>query len=464
MSLLLKVVEAYAWVAFALAWIHMGWVDWTKQKIRNRYLGFWLKLILLGYAVVLLHSLLGRLGLVPVYLLGGYYLALAGYVAVCAAAAWTLWRLGIWPAGDVKLFVLLALFYPLMRVPGSFHSGLRFLEVLINVFVPASAFLFLTASAYLWRTRFKHQKEFLIQLGFGRLTPYLAHRSREALSSLKQELRDWVETCRDPRRLLLNASAWLGMMAVMSLISYTLSDVIRSNFLKTVVCFALFFAWSRLCLLIGKRGALALAAGIFALLLLRRGQLDWALLGAAFGHISVFSLCLFFGIQIAFKVVAGQTGFLVLPVLFMLPSLIPWQWLKGLSLPAFSLGIPASPFSGLATWALMGLFFGLSLVFVRIWDAESFTSVSPRQIVPYMSLGPAILSRLQEDQEFYERHFSRLYPDGLTQDQADALREWCTSRGVAVVPLAPTISFANWIFFGYLLTLLMDGHVLRLVY
>ena len=172
------------------------------------------------------------------------------------------------------------------------------------------------------------------------------------------------------------------------------------------------------------------------------------------------------GVQVAFKIVAGQTGFVFLPLLFMLPALIPWDRLAGALHP--SRWLPAAPapgtFSGMAVWAGMGLFFGLSLVFVRIWDAESYKSVRSEHIAPYMTLGPSIVEVLREDPEFFEEHFATLYADGLTREQVEALKEWCLREEVEVVPLAPTISFANWIFVGYLLTWLIDGHVLRMVY
>ncbi len=81
-----------------------------------------------------------------------------------------------------------------------------------------------------------------------------------------------------------------------------------------------------------------------------------------------------------------------------------------------------------------------------------------------MTLGPTMVETLREDADFFEEHFATLYADGLTHQQVEALKEWCLREEVAVVPLAPTISFANWIFLGYLLTLLLDGHVLSFVY
>ncbi|MBI3554158.1 MAG: hypothetical protein HY077_16800 [Elusimicrobia bacterium] len=480
---LLKAVQFYAWAVFVVAWVQMGWADWTQQKIRNRYLTLWLKFILGGYALLAAQTALGRLGVFPVYLLAGYFLALGGYVAVSMASAYALWGLRIWPAGDVKLFSLLALYFPLMRIPGSFHSGLRCLEVLINVFVPAAAFLFVTASEYLWRTRFNEQKKFYVELGVHKGIAYLAGKFAEAAAVVKAELVKTAQGYREnPRQLLRDAGSWLSSMVVMSMVSYYLGDVLRSNFLKTVFCFILFFSWSRFCQTIGKYRALGLMFVVFGVLIARNPHIDWVMLSQIFGHISIFSFCIFLGVQLAMKIVAGQAGFvfmplvfvipsLLMPLLFALPSLLPWSRLKSF-IPHMTLNWAAlAPSAGLAAdlagigvWAVMGLFFGLSLVFVKIWDAESYKSVSPSMIEPYMTLGPAIVERIEADEEFRDEHFSTFYADGLTPDQAQVLAQWCQTNAIASVPLAPTISFANWIFLGYLLTLLLDGHVLRMVY
>lgn len=470
--LFIKALQVYAWAAFLAAWAHMGWVDWTQQKIRNKYLLFWLRFAVLGYALLAAHTLSGSWGYLSTYLLWGYYRALGLYVGFSALAAYALWALRVWPAGDVKLFALLALFYPLMGLPASFRSGARFLEVLINVFVPAAAWLFVTAAFYLWRTRLSHQKDFLVQLGTRRLAPFLAAKAREAAAGFKAEWLAWVEAYRNPWRLLLDAAAWLAMMVVMSMISYALNDVIASTLARTLICFGLFFVWSRFCQSLGKGWVLGLVFGAFAVLLWHNPQVNWARLIATFSHISVFSLCLFFGVQIAFKIVAGQTAFLVLPFLFMLPSLVPWATLWAWAGPAAgslapNLRLPAglgTELGGIAVWAAMGLFFGLALVFVRIWDAESYTSVAPEQIAPFMTLGPAMVSLISQDEDFREEYFQTFYADGLTPEQVSALRAWCSSRGIGQVPLAPTISFANWIFFGYFLTHAIDGHALRWLY
>ncbi|MDD5303021.1 MAG: hypothetical protein PHS14_07910 [Elusimicrobia bacterium] len=535
-GILIRVVQLYAWGLFLFSWAQLGWVDWKEQKIRNQYIVFWLKLVLLGYALILGQSLLGELGVIKVFILRDYYLALLGHAAFSLAAAYALWWLRIWPAGDVKLFVLLSLCYPMMRIPGSFRSGLLFLEVLINTFVPAAAFLFLTAGEYLWRTRFAHYKTHVTvrarsyckdfrfpefdfsrlrfkSFGSGLLPAGLASResARAAVASLRgksarawvlvrAELTGWLKAYREhPRQFLIDALSWLSMMAVMSMISYYLNDVITSNVLKTLVCFALMFTWSRICQFIGTGWALAAVFGACGIILWRHPNVSLPALAVVFGHITIFSLCILLGVQLAFKIIAGKTGYVFLPFLMMLPGLIPWRFLivtawsgvgavwfrlsalaHGINLPGLprlpvvhlpQIGAFAAPawiaavdLSGLAVWAVMGLFFGLALVFVKIWDAESYQTVPIAHIARFMTLGPSLVARIEADPDFHDEHFSTLYADGLTGEQAAVLQEWCREEGLETVPLAPTISFANWIFLGYFLTRLLEGHVLRFLY
>lgn len=538
-GLVIRVTQVYGWLVFLGAWAQMGWVDWREQKIRNQFLVFWLKFVLAGYVLIVGQSLLGELGFVRVFVLRDYYFALLLHAALSVASAYALWWLRIWPAGDVKLFALLALCYPLMRVPGSFGNGLLFLEVLINVFVPAAAFLFLTAGRYLWQTRFAHYKTHVtlfvqtyykdfrfpevdlarftvkapqsgpLSAGFdpraaaGAAAAGARERAGALWTPVKEELRLVFEGYRaKPLQFLIDAASWLSMVAIMSMISYYLNDVITSNVLKTLVCFALMFAWSRICQFVGTGWALGVVSAVCGIVLWRHPNVNLPALATIFGHITVFSLCIFLGIQLAFKIIAGRTGYVFLPFLMMLPGLVPWRYLFGLlwsglaavvaavsgalgalrppsisapaipALPALpALAAPhlpawlgAADLSGLGLWATMGLFFGLALVFVKIWDAESYKTVPIDHIDRFMTLGPELVARIEDDEDFRDEHFATLYADGLTGEQAEALREWCRAEGLETVPLAPTISFANWIFLGYFLTRLLQGHVLRFLY
>lgn len=450
-------VSVYGWAAFLSGWLRMGLGDWTEQRIRHAQLRLWSFLTLGACAALALSGTLSW----------SWWASFALHAGASAGAAWLLWALRVWPAGDVKLFALLGVLGPLLRLPGSFRNGLGFLETLINIFVPAAAYLLIAAAVYLWKTRFAHQAGFLKDLGLGRLPTFLWNKAKEIGANMLIELKGWADEYRaEPKRFALDAASWIAQMAVMSLVTYQIGSFITSNFLRTLVCFALFFGWSRFAAELGKGRALALTLAGFALTIAWRGRVDWVELSILFGHISIFSLFIFFGIQLAFRAAAGQSAMLILPLLFLIPALIPFgavrAWLGGLSAPAAPV-MPAA-FAGLGTWAVMGLFFGLALVFVRIWDAESYQSVRADQIAPFMTPGPNLVALIEADEDFRDRHFSSFYADGLTPDQARVLKAWCRVNEISEVPLAPTISFANWIYLGYFLTALLQGHVLQAAY
>ena len=107
---------------------------------------------------------------------------------------------------------------------------------------------------------------------------------------------------------------------------------------------------------------------------------------------------------------------------------------------------------------------GVVLGYVDTAGITRVKTVPVAHIEKFMTLGPDLVARIEEDEDFRNEHFSAFYADGLTGEQAEALREWCAGEGLETVPLAPTISFANWIFLGYFLTRLLEGHVLRFLY
>lgn len=538
LGFVLRTIQLCSWLVFFLAWMQIGRGDWLHQKIRNSYLKFWGKFFVLAYPVMLALSVLGHKGLVAHFLVWSYYPALAAHLGLSFAAAMTLWFLRIWPAGDAKLFFLLALAFPLMGLPGSFHSGMRFFEVLINTFVPATVVLFLLSLEYIWRTRFKSQKLFLGSLGPRRELDFFREQSREAwrlfkpllierlgralafsrnlwrtarvrgIRSAADLLRWGVSVIGNPGAAAAAVFDWLFSMILMSLVTYYLGSIVGSALLRTTFMFVLFFVWSRMQQFLGQVWSLLLGSAVFAAALLRSPEFDYGQLLVAFANISVFSLAIRLGMGWTLRVLAGRVvlvflsigglaafpfidyvlepvvNILLLPLLQFLVGLVPWGIIGGIeALKSFSASAAAwadaavqvdfEAFSSLVgwtlegtvlTWAAMGLFFGLAMVFARIWDLESFESVDAGRIAPQMLLAPALIERLKEDEEFFEENFSDLYADGLTPDQVEALKRWCAEHSVASVPLAPTLSFASWIFAGYLLTAVIDGHLLKFVF
>jgi hypothetical protein len=506
---MIAAVAAAEGLAFAGLWAVVGYADATHQKIRHAHLFYGLLAAAAGYALLLAHTGLGIAGWTSRYFFWGFYAAAAAHVALSAVVAMALWQLRIWPAGDAKLFVLLAAAYPLMR--GSFNPDRLFLSLLINTFLPAAAFLFLRALWYVFDTRLRSTRPFLAALGW-----------RRELSFLATGAADWVKKRRfsvpDVELRPLAGKAWGGLVALapkalqwltgmlfMSVASYYLKGALTSPLMLALLCMALFTLWGQVTRLLGRTAARGLLlAGTAALLAWK--PLQWSVLLAIFANVSVFSFCMFLGMNAAVGVVTdGWAGAfrMLAPFAFMGVSLLIAQVVRFVSYgfwrayhaaldayagigaaagdpnaPGFLTGIgpalkplgqwegfgPLAPYAGKAAQlAGLGLFFGVAFALVRFWDDEVRPSHRASLLAPNLLLAQSFVDRVAgEDAEFFAEHLSSLYADGLTSEQAQALKQWCADRGVETVPLAPTVSFASWIFLGSAVSLLLAGrHLLE---
>lgn len=447
-------IRICAFGLFALFWVIIGWQDFQQKKIRHLYLGYGMAAVFLGYAI-------SR----PCW---PFYQSMAGDVLLCAMAAVALWMVRVWPAGDAKLFIFLALLYPLMNILGPFQPGRMFLIFLINIFIPASIFVFIKAWIYIYSTRLRHFRDFVAGLGWRKEFDFL-------FSGI---CRGWVEF-RLPDRMqglsfLRFLGQWLLGMACMSLISYYLRDFFHSPILLSLLCMVLFFIWNQINEGLGRVASrLILGTAAIALLLLNPPT-QWGQLGALFGNVLAFSLFMYLGMNWTMRMI-GKDGSMAAAVLF--PLLISflglaaawlWRGVVGAGMGMFSIvqswSFAADYFGIMGVLAMLGLFFGLSLVLVRKWDEEARPSHSRENLEAYLMLAPSFVERLRQDPEFFESNFSSLYADGITGEQAQSLKEWCRRNEIERVPLAPTMSFGFWIFFGFLLSLALGGrHVLQLL-
>jgi hypothetical protein len=232
-----------------------------------------------------------------------------------------------------------------------------------------------------------------------------------------------------------------------------------------------------------------------------RPPTDWRAFAAIFQNITVFSFFMYLGMNWAMKMISGGSG---LP--FLIPLLIPFFGLAvgelfSLATRGFYAALaaarpflqnmrPGSSWSVAASYPYLsrlqsqghalavvvdhpaartllvlsglGLFFGLSLVMVRLWDQEVKPIRTRETLAPFLVLAPEFAAQLKADEEFFEERIGRLYADGLTRDQVDSVKQWCEARSIEVVPLAPTMSFALWIFLGFFICyVLSGGHVLE---
>jgi hypothetical protein len=452
---LLPAIRWTAWAAFLVLWGRLAARDWKEQKILHRDLRLGALFALACYLLLFGSTLLGALGRAGVFYSWEFYRDFLWHLAATTVAGLGLWRARIWPAGDAKLFLFLGAVIPLLSISGSFQGGWLFLSALINIFLPACAWVFLSVLRYLWLSRFQHQSGFLKQLGLRRGFDFAVDSAKkiagESWGRFVADLRWAVEK---PKDLFWGVLGWAFSMFLMALLSVGLKGIVDAPAARTGICFLFLFVWQRAHAALGKWATPAVATLCLSVGWAGAGPEFSSELAKAVGALSVFGVFLWLGMRWTLGVMAGELGMYVMPVVGMFLGFLTMAFWKLWSGLAWA--------SGLLPLALLGLFFGLCYVFVRVWEDEDHPDVPAESLLSYMVVHPRFLERLEkEDKRFYQKHFEDNYADGLTFEQVEALRKWCKRKNVATVPLNHTMSFAHWIFLGYFITWLMGGNVLN---
>ncbi len=509
-----------AGLLFAVLWVVVGVGDVREQRVRHRYIRLGAAAVAFGYLLLLSNTVLGVLGHSSRFHYWGFYSAAGEHMALAAGAALLLWALRVWPAGDAKLFILLSAWYPLFDMTGDFFADRLFVITLINIFIPACLGVLARAGVYFLDTRVLAYRGFFGQLGWTGETKLLkgwaaekwgAFRTALAERSARLRAQDWRGRLNTAWSGVVWAAPqtiqWFSGMALMALVSYYVHDFLTSPLLLSLLCFAGFMLWSQASEALGRDAARALGVILLGALLWQKPPRDWGLVISLFRSVTVFSFFLFLGTQWAMgfmreggwgMVVSFALPLVLTTAVFAVVRAVNLVWRLGVD--SVRVGAPAlasasaaaraarpaleARAAGLQLWwlnqpmpfagrgssvafflklAAMGAFFGLALVVVRVWDEEVRPSQSADTLGANAMLSPGFLDKLREDDEFFAAHFSSVYADGLTADQAGALRDWCRGRGIEKVPLAPTMSFASWIFLGFALSWLLRADVVRMM-
>lgn len=462
-GLLLRSIQVVAWGGFVYLWVRLSLKDWKDQKILHRDLRAAAIFVAASYGLLALSTALGGLGYTEIYYSWAFYKDLSLHLALSCAAALALWGARIWPAGDAKLFMFLAALLPLLSISGSFASGGLFFMALVNVFLPACAFVFAQVVRYLWITRFSHQAAHLMKMGLRRGTDFALESVKPALAQAVANAKESLSVVTRPRELAQTVSSTAVSFALMAAISMLLKDVVPSPSVRTLVSFLLIMGWSRFGGRFGMKGTAGVLAAVAAVAAAMGPE--WrAGFWSALTHISVFGVFMMFGVQWTMGAVAGKALTFVLPLLLMVLGMMVPVVLNALGVfPGLARQAAGSAMiRDFGPLAAMGLFFGLCYVLVRIWEDEDRPEIPLESVKSYMVLHPSFLEKLEaEAPDFYETHFASTYADGITADQTEALLKLCRKRKWPAIWIQKTMSFAHWIFLGYFLTWLLRGHVLQ---
>jgi Flp pilus assembly protein protease CpaA len=434
----ITLARAAAWTMFAWMWVVFARTDILTEKILNRHVLRSLAGAAALYAALAFWSWRGQ----GQYLLWGYYGAALGHAALSCAVACALWILGVWPAGDAKLFALLALLLPLLDPLSPLLSWRMILETLIDIFAPASLFVIVQSFHWLWKTRGRKTVDFARQIG---VRAWASSRLRSALHGLG--LARWRQSLRALRPIA--AAGWaLDQSAMFATLGVLLTALtLRYGQLwwtGLALCGFSYFGWRGLRSALGPAFSAAALAGCgFAVV---RLGLPWAAVGRTTASLAAYGACMGVGMQLVFSSLKGDGS--AATVLAALPLVL------GVAGPFLQLS------TGIVLWAV---FLGVGLAAISISMREDTNDRIVKDIKPHMILAPQSLELVRRDEEFYDEHFSTRYPDGMTDAQASALRRWCTERGVERVAMQKTLSFAFWIFLGYFITVGLKRDLLQIL-
>jgi len=220
MSVIL-VLRACSAVVFGLAWVFISLRDIKERKVLNRTLLLGAAFAACGYALLAADTALATAGVVsrahPFYV-WGFFRASLLHALMCFGAALALWAFGIWPAGDAKLFALLAVLFPLLDGNNLLFPSHLFLAFLLNIFVPAACVVTLQVLRHLWQTRLRHRLSSLRAMGPRIAAAYLWRSLRERAGALRAE----------PGALLGRALSFAAFTALGSSMQLALQPVYQS--------------------------------------------------------------------------------------------------------------------------------------------------------------------------------------------------------------------------------------------
>lgn len=384
-----------------------------------------------------------------------HFQACARHAAVALAMSLTLWVFRIWPAGDAKLYFLLAVLLPLIDPSGLALSYRLPLALLVNIFIPAAFVILLRSVLWLWTFRLRHGFAFYADLGRSRVGRYIVDTAREAWRDGTKELRAWREKAKTEPAEAVKTGLSFGAVALFGglVLAHLQLTMPWYRYFGPVAGFAVVIAWRWLkerfseetlsgLVAVGAVGAMA-AGGKPFWEVFRVTLLQWSFFSVLFQAGTVLLR------HILTKKGEGFTTFLFIlgtaSSLGLLPVLFPFLFT----------GLARST----ALWAFFGIVFGVVYALVYSALEENVIYCPTERIHPRLVLASAAWDGIRRDEAFYRENFRWRYPDGLTASQAESLKKWCRERSMEAIAVRKPEPFAIWVFTGMLLTLVMKGDV-----
>lgn len=433
--------------------------DEKYNRIPNRRLLIFLGLGLTGYAALFAATTaataFGGFGMSYAYLPAAFFTAAAAQALLSAATAVLLWRLGRWPAGDAKLFAVASVWLTLAD-PGSPLLPWRLpLVFLMNIFIPAAVFILVRTAAWVWHEKLRHRAGFWKQMGLRRVPEYLRDGHRELKTFLIGALTRWRDRTRqDPTPAAGRAADLLAMAAAGAVVTVWLGPRLGLRLPGPFLAVAACLAWDALRRLTGSRASWVLCAAGLAAAGWGQPPEAWARLAGGWAQWVAAMLVMEAG-MLAGRVFLGVNE-RIIALLWIVPLALGVT-----GLPHALLGMLGVGEAGLLRWAGVWLALGTLYALVSTFFEEDVDRLPPERFHAWLVPAAPTLALLRSEPAFFAEHFSRLYPDGMTPSQAEALADFCRRRGLPDALFRKTAPFARWIFVGGALTYHLRRDVLN---
>jgi len=350
-------------------------------RISNRLLFAWLLVGIAAVACGYLYVGMGGTFHAPEWIRYtekiSYEAALVINTVLSFALGVILWLLGLWAAGDAKMFALIAFTLPLSVYNANCLSYFPSFALFFNTFV--AMFIILLA-------------EFLVKTG---LTVGKSSRSSLADGAKTLMKKGWANRWAIFKLIIFFLALFTTIRIMRHFIREGLDQFMEMN--KTIIYVILFLMFKPLMRLAQKQWAFLLAVGIIV------------------GY----------GVYAFFFDPTGEAKYEFINVGWLAASIIIFRF-----------------------------------AYDAYLKATDEVEITPEQLRKGMILGDSEILKFKERKQFFVEKLGTLAPDGLSEDQAAAVRDWYRDNDAdKLLSVARTIPFAPALLVGAILTVLSEGLV-----
>jgi len=336
--------------------------------------------------------------------------------AIALVVAFLIWRFKFWAAGDAKLFIVYSLLIPLGYYWKSYFHYFPSFVLLINIFVPVFLYLLIRSFFYYIRFIYLRITESPDQRFWYRGKPQALTALKENNDSVKRIDRKKGE---EPAK---KESSWKRIKDRIVMI------------LGLVSIFLIFGLFQEPIKQYTSIDISSLRMFIFAGLIIFSGLLS-----------KIFQKPITFKIIIVVLVVILGYGFISSPA-------ATWQTLY-------------------QSIKMMAIFMVIWSLFRKLIDfyisRTSIDKIKIEDLKPTMNLAEETLNKLKRDKEYYNKYFGVIYPEGLTEEQVEAVKKWAQEHRkerLKTISIYRPFPFVVWMFIGVIITLILKSSLLHIFF